>query len=45
MESENISFEDYIKKQLEKGFIDSYGTPLKCECGCKKFKKVNIYNE
>lgn len=42
---EEISFEEYLKQEIEAGFIDSNGTPLKCKCGCKKFKKVNVYNE
>lgn len=43
--AKNLSFEEYIKMQVEEGYISEDGTPLKCTCGCKTFKKVNIYNE
>jgi len=38
---EEESFEDYLKKQIEDGYISEDGTPLKCECGCVNFKEVN----
>ena len=38
--------EDYYKKQIEEGYIEEDGTPLKCECGCVNFKQVNqVYGE
>lgn len=40
MENELIQ---QMNQRIENGYIDSDGTPLKCECGCKEFKQVNIY--
>lgn len=42
---EQLTFEVELEKRIKDGYIDEIGTPLKCVCGCKKFKKVNIYNE
>jgi hypothetical protein len=33
--------EEYMKRQIEEGYISSDGHPLKCECGCVKFKEVD----
>ena len=33
--------EEYIKKQIEGGYIEPDGRPIKCECGCTKFKQVD----
>ena len=36
-------FEDFYRRQIQEGFISEDGTPLKCECGCTDFKRVNEY--
>jgi len=38
-----ISFEDYMAMQVQDGYISEDGMPLKCSCGCKEFKQVNMY--
>lgn len=38
-----LKFEEYLKTEIEAGFINEYGRPLKCKCGCVDFKEVNIY--
>lgn len=42
---EQLTFEAELEKRIKDGYIDEIGTPLKCVCGCKKFTKVNIYND
>ena len=41
--SSSLSFEDYMKEQIEEGYISANGTPLKCWCGCTDFKQVKQY--
>ena len=41
--SSSLSFEDYMKEQIEEGYIAENGTPLKCWCGCTDFKQVKQY--
>lgn len=41
--SSSLSFEEYMKKEIEEGYISENGTPLKCWCGNKEFKQVKIY--
>tara|TARA_R110000765_G_scaffold398401_1_gene492766 strand:+ start:287 stop:505 length:219 start_codon:yes stop_codon:yes gene_type:complete len=35
------SFEDYMKRQIDEGYISENGHPIKCECGCTEFKQVD----
>lgn len=35
------SVEDYMKRQIEDGYITENGQPIKCECGCTEFKQVD----
>lgn len=35
--------EEYINWQIQKGYIKEDGTPLKCKCGCRKFKRGKEY--
>jgi hypothetical protein len=37
------TFEQYFKRQIEDGYILGDGTPIKCECGCVKFREVEKY--
>mgnify|MGYP003657578322 CR=1 FL=1 len=37
------SFENFIKKQIEEGYIYENGNPKKCLCGCTEFKQVDQY--
>lgn len=40
------TFEDYIKRQINGGYIAEDLRPIKCECGCTEFKQVNqVYGE
>lgn len=40
------SLEDYIKRQINEGYIAEDGHPLKCECGHTEFKQVDeLYGE
>lgn len=41
--SSSLSFEEYMKQQVEEGYISENGTPLKCLCGCINFKQMNVY--
>jgi len=37
------TFEEYLKEQIEEGYIKEDGMPLKCGCGCTEFKQVKQY--
>ena len=37
------TFEDYIKRQVDEGYIANDGRPIKCVCGCTEFKQVDQY--
>lgn len=41
--NEEMSYYDYLKKQVNDGFISENGTPLKCFCGCNSFKRIKEY--
>lgn len=34
-------FDDYVKEQIDEGYIDRDGQPLKCVCDSTEFKQVN----
>lgn len=40
--SKDLSFEEYIKPEIESGNMAEDGTPLKCECGCDQLHKSEI---
>jgi hypothetical protein len=37
------TFEQYFKRQIEEGYIMGDGRPIKCGCGCVKFREVEKY--
>lgn len=39
------STDDSFIKQVTAGYISEDGEPIKCECGCTEFKRVNMYFE
>lgn len=40
------SLEDYMEDRIKSGLIRADGHPIKCECGCTKFKSVDeVYGE
>jgi hypothetical protein len=45
-DNDHLGCEDidkYIRKQVDGGYISEDGYPLKCICGCTKFKHVDQY--
>jgi hypothetical protein len=37
------SIAEYLKGEIEAGYVAEDGTPLKCHCGCTEFTNVNEY--
>lgn len=40
-QEQDLSYSLYLEKQIQDGYMDKDGKPLKCECGNKDFEMIN----
>ena len=43
--NDDKSFEQFLKEEIEAGYMSENGSPIKCHCGCTDFKEVDKYHE